>query len=224
MPNLEASSSPILVADLRMTPTLYGIPNCDTVKKARVWLEARKIAYTFHDYKKAGAQADKLQRWCKDRHHLPQAARGRKIRPRCAEGHRADVRAAIHDPPPDRGACGRPSGRLRWAAVGRNLHADRLKGSVMETKDCHGAVLANGDSVTLIKDLKVKGSSVTLKRGTTIKGIRLTGDPGEIEGKSDKVKGLVLKTEFVKKAWHFGLHARRLAAIMASELLDATEA
>ncbi len=49
-----------------MTPTLYGIPNCDTVKKARVWLEARKIAYTFHDYKKAGAQADKLQRWCKD--------------------------------------------------------------------------------------------------------------------------------------------------------------
>ncbi len=70
----------------------------------------------------------------------------------------------------------------------------------METKDCHGAVLANGDSVTLIKDLKVKGSSVTLKRGTTIKGIRLTGDPGEIEGKSDKVKGLVLKTEFVKKA------------------------
>lgn len=70
----------------------------------------------------------------------------------------------------------------------------------METKDCHGAVLANGDSVTLIKDLKVKGSSVTLKRGTTIKGIRLTGDPSEIEGKTDKVKGLVLKTEFVKKA------------------------
>ena len=69
-----------------------------------------------------------------------------------------------------------------------------------DTKDCHGTKLANGDSVTLIKDLKVKGSSVTLKRGTVIKGIRLTGDPGEIEGKSDKVKGLVLKTEFVKKA------------------------
>ena len=51
----------------------------------------------------------------------------------------------------------------------------------------------------LIKDLKVKGSSVTLKRGTVIKGIRLTSDEGEIEGRSDKVKGFVLKTEFVKK-------------------------
>ena len=68
-----------------------------------------------------------------------------------------------------------------------------------DSKDCNGAKLANGDSVLLTKDLKVKGSSVTLKRGTVIKGIRLTDDPGEIEGRSDKVKGLVLKTEFVKK-------------------------
>ncbi len=45
----------------------------------------------------------------------------------------------------------------------------------------------------------MKGSSVTLKRGTVIKGIRLTSDEGEIEGRSDKVKGFVLKTEFVKK-------------------------
>jgi arsenate reductase len=44
--------------------TLYGIPNCDTVKKARVWLEGRGIAYAFHDYKKAGAQAGKLAEWC----------------------------------------------------------------------------------------------------------------------------------------------------------------
>jgi len=43
---------------------LYGIPNCDTVKKARTWLEARGIAYTFHDYKKAGADAAKLAEWC----------------------------------------------------------------------------------------------------------------------------------------------------------------
>jgi Spx/MgsR family transcriptional regulator len=43
---------------------LYGIPNCDTVKKARTWLEARGIAYTFHDYKKAGANAAKLAEWC----------------------------------------------------------------------------------------------------------------------------------------------------------------
>jgi arsenate reductase (glutaredoxin) len=47
-----------------MTTTLYGIPNCDTVKKARVWLDNQGIAYTFHDYKKAGADAAQLARWC----------------------------------------------------------------------------------------------------------------------------------------------------------------
>lgn len=45
--------------------TLYGIPNCDTVKKARVWLDSKDIAYAFHDYKKAGADAGKLSAWCK---------------------------------------------------------------------------------------------------------------------------------------------------------------
>ena len=44
--------------------TLYGIPNCDTVKKARVWLDSRGIAYSFHDYKKARADAGKLAKWC----------------------------------------------------------------------------------------------------------------------------------------------------------------
>lgn len=44
--------------------TLYGIPNCDTVKKARTWLDGRGIAYQFHDYKKLGADADKLAAWC----------------------------------------------------------------------------------------------------------------------------------------------------------------
>jgi arsenate reductase (glutaredoxin) len=43
---------------------VYGIPNCDTVKKARVWLDARGIAFTFHDYKKTGADAGKLADWC----------------------------------------------------------------------------------------------------------------------------------------------------------------
>ena len=42
---------------------LYGIPNCDTVKKARKWLDANDIGYTFHDYKKEGADADQLKRW-----------------------------------------------------------------------------------------------------------------------------------------------------------------
>jgi arsenate reductase (glutaredoxin) len=47
-----------------MTITLYGIPNCDTVKKARVWLDGHGLAYAFHDYKKAGANAAQLARWC----------------------------------------------------------------------------------------------------------------------------------------------------------------
>ena len=69
------------------------------------------------------------------------------------------------------------------------------------TKDSNGNILADGDSVTLIKDLKVKGSGgVTLKRGTLVKNIRLTGDTDEIEANVEKVRGLVLRTEFVKKA------------------------
>ena len=50
-----------------MTITLYGIPNCDTVKKARTWLDANGIAYAFHDYKKAGADAAKLRDWVADK-------------------------------------------------------------------------------------------------------------------------------------------------------------
>lgn len=67
-------------------------------------------------------------------------------------------------------------------------------------KDSNGTVLSDGDSVTVIKDLKVKGTSVTLKRGTVCKNIRLTDDEDLIECNVDKVKGLVLRTEFVKKA------------------------
>ena len=48
-----------------MSVTVYGIPNCDTVKKARVWLDGQGIAYTFHDYKKQGADPAKLAAWCK---------------------------------------------------------------------------------------------------------------------------------------------------------------
>ncbi len=46
-----------------MTTTLYGIPNCDTVKKARDWLAQRGVAYTFHDYKKSGIDQAKLAEW-----------------------------------------------------------------------------------------------------------------------------------------------------------------
>jgi protein PhnA len=69
----------------------------------------------------------------------------------------------------------------------------------MEVKDSNGNTLKDGDSVTLIKDLKVKGTSTTLKRGTLIKGIRLTDDPNEIECRVNKVQ-MVLKPEFLRKA------------------------
>ena len=70
----------------------------------------------------------------------------------------------------------------------------------IKVRDSNGALLAEGDSVTLIKDLKLKGSSTVLKRGTVIRGIHLTDNADEIEGRTDKVKGLVLRTEFLKKA------------------------
>lgn len=69
----------------------------------------------------------------------------------------------------------------------------------MDARDSNGTILADGDSVTIVKDLKVKGASATLKRGTVFKNIRLTDDPREIECRSAQIKGLVLKTEFVKK-------------------------
>lgn len=71
----------------------------------------------------------------------------------------------------------------------------------MDVRDSNGTLLADGDNVILVKDLKVKSSGgVTLKRGTLIKGIRLTDDPAEIECRAEKVRDLVLRTEFVKKA------------------------
>jgi protein PhnA len=69
----------------------------------------------------------------------------------------------------------------------------------MTIKDSNRIPLNDGDSVQVIKDLKVKDTSVTLKRGTVIKNIRLTDDEEVIECNADKVKGLVLKTCFLKK-------------------------
>ncbi len=70
----------------------------------------------------------------------------------------------------------------------------------MEVKDSNGNLLADGDSVLLIKDLKVKGTTVTLKRGMVAKNIRLTSNQDEVECNVEKVRGLVLKTCFLKKA------------------------
>ena len=69
----------------------------------------------------------------------------------------------------------------------------------VEVRDSVGNLLADGDQVTLIKDLTVKGAGQTLKRGTLIKSIRLTGDSQEIDCKYEGIKGLVLRAEFVRK-------------------------
>jgi protein PhnA len=69
----------------------------------------------------------------------------------------------------------------------------------MEVKDSNGTLLSDGDNVTLIKDLKLRGSSTVLKRGTMVKGIRLTDDADEVEARVNK-QAIVLRTEFLKKA------------------------
>ena len=67
-------------------------------------------------------------------------------------------------------------------------------------KDAYGTVLQDGDTVTLIKDLKVKGSSSTVKVGTKVKNIRLVDGDHDIDCKIDGIGAMGLKTEFVKKA------------------------
>jgi len=68
-------------------------------------------------------------------------------------------------------------------------------------RDCNGTPLADGDTVVVIKDLKVKGSATGLKQGTLIRDIRLVEDDVEhVEGNVEKIRGLVVKTCFVRKA------------------------
>ncbi len=66
-------------------------------------------------------------------------------------------------------------------------------------KDCNGNPLADGDSVTVIKDLDVKGSSMVIKQGTKVKNIRLTENPEQVDCRIDG-SGIVLKTCFLKKS------------------------
>jgi protein PhnA len=67
-------------------------------------------------------------------------------------------------------------------------------------KDANGSVLKDGDSVSVIKDLKVKGSSLVVKVGTKVKNIRLTGGDHDIDCKIPGIGGMKLKSKFVKKA------------------------
>lgn len=85
-----------------------------------------------------------------------------------------------------------------WVPAGSAASASTESDSI-EVRDAVGNLLADGDQVTLIKDLTVKGAGQTLKRGTLIKSIRLTGDSQEIDCKYEGIKGLVLRAEFVRK-------------------------
>jgi len=67
-------------------------------------------------------------------------------------------------------------------------------------RDAHGTILQDGDTVTVIKDLKVKGSSLVVKVGTKVKGIRLSDGDHDIDCKIEGVGPMQLKSEFVKKA------------------------
>jgi protein PhnA len=86
-----------------------------------------------------------------------------------------------------------------WISAGDAAAAPAAP-SVVEVRDSVGNRLADGDSVTLIKDLKVKGAGQVLKRGTVIKSIRLTGDAQEIDCRYEAIKGLLLRAEFVRKS------------------------
>ena len=85
-----------------------------------------------------------------------------------------------------------------WLPAGEARARASAEGAV-EVRDAVGNLLADGDQVTLIKDLTVKGAGQTLKRGTLIKSIRLTGDAQEIDCRYEGIKGLVLRAEFVRK-------------------------
>ncbi len=86
-----------------------------------------------------------------------------------------------------------------WGIQKSDWTSASKEGSIAPTRDSNGTELKDGDTVTLIKDLPVKGAGVTIKRGTTVKNISLTDNPEEIDCRTKEVKGLVLKTCFVKK-------------------------
>jgi protein PhnA len=85
-----------------------------------------------------------------------------------------------------------------WMTASELAAKQSAEGAV-EVRDSVGNILTDGDQVTLIKDLTVKGAGKTLKQGTLIKSIRLTGDEQEIDCKYPGIKGLVLRAEFVRK-------------------------
>jgi protein PhnA len=83
-----------------------------------------------------------------------------------------------------------------WAPGGENTSSD----DELIIKDANGTLLQDGDTVTIIKDLKVKGSSSVVKVGTKVKNIRLVEGDHDIDCKISGIGAMKLKSEFVKKA------------------------
>ncbi len=83
-----------------------------------------------------------------------------------------------------------------WSKAASTDHAEQAK----VFKDAFGNVLVDGDTITVIKDLKIKGSSSVVKVGTKVKNIRLIDGDHDIDCKIDGIGAMQLKTEFVKKA------------------------
>ena len=98
-------------------PVVYGIPNCDTVKKARAWLAARGVQHRFHDFKKDGVPAERLERW------LAEAGHGRLVNRRGTAWRALDaaVQASVVDAPS--------------AAAVLRAHASVIKRPVVEWPD-----------------------------------------------------------------------------------------
>ena len=111
-----------------MPITIYGIKNCDTMKKARAWLDEHKVAYVFHDYKVAGIEQEKLERWAKKVGWETLINRAgltfKKLPDKDKEGltekkaHGADAQAALHDQA--------PGARTRRRQARRRLQAGAL--------------------------------------------------------------------------------------------------
>ncbi len=94
------------------------------------------------------------------------------------------------------------AGSLVCPECGHEWSADAAPAAVEDQqviRDANGTVLADGDTVTVIKDLKVKGSSLVVKVGTKVKSIRLVGGDHDIDCKVDGIGAMKLKSEFVRK-------------------------
>jgi protein PhnA len=76
---------------------------------------------------------------------------------------------------------------------------DPEESALFQVRDAHGNALQDGDSISVIKDLKIRGSSTTVKVGTKVKNIRLTEGDHNIDCKIDGIGAMQLKSEFVKK-------------------------